>query len=195
MNDPDEILIELPSFQYGAGTLDETWFDLTVSDNNLFPIVPFLWGPYWPRLQVFPISTVSALNGGPGVGLTARQQIEDSARFPVGSYLVGLSAVSPQPAGFRFTMFDAGRNDWVLSPQWIQSQTVTPRGKPYFLVRPYPLVDAGAGWAKINIRMVNLSTVSNDCQILMYFCVPAGVDRRMIDPGSSRTALTGRWNW
>jgi hypothetical protein len=195
MNHPDEILLELPNFQRGAGTLDDTWDDLTIGDNDLFTISPFLWGPYWPRLHIFPISTVSALNGGPGVGLTARQQIEDSVRMPVGSFLVGMQAVSPQAAGFRFTMFDAGRNDWVLSPQWIQSQTVQFRTKPYFLVRPYPIVDAGMGWGKLNFRMVNLATVNNDCQLALYFAVPAGVERRLLDPGSSRTTKTGIWNW
>jgi hypothetical protein len=195
MNHPDEILLELPPFQYGPGTLDETWEAHTISDNNLFPITSFLWGPYWPRIHIFPISSVSQANGGPGVGLTARQQIEDSVRVPVGAFLLGLSAVSPQPAGFRFTLFDAGRNDWVLTPQWIESHSVNPRGKPYFIVRPYPIVDAGAGWGKINIRLVNLATVPNDCQLGMYFALPAGVERRMLDPGKSWTTRTGVHNW
>ena len=192
---PDEILLELPAFQYDRGTLDHTWDGHTISDNNLFQVVPFLWGAWWWRKHIFPISFVSQLNGGPGVGLTARQQIEDSVRMPVGSYLVGLSAVSPQPAGFRFTLFDAGRNDWVLSSQWIQSQTVTPRGKPYYLLRPYPIVDAGAWWGKINVRMVNLATVSNDCQLALDFVVPAGIDRTMKDRGRTFTTRTGQGNW
>jgi hypothetical protein len=192
---PDEILLELPNFQYGPGTLDEKWNAHTVSDNNLFPVVPFLWGPYWPRMEVFPITRLVQANGGPGAGLNPRQQFEDSVRMPVSSFLLGLSAVSPQAAGFRFTLFDAGRNDWVLSPQWVQSQTITPRGKPYFLIRPYAIVDAGMGWGKINLRMVNLATVSNDCQLLMYFAVPAGVRRHMLDPGKSFTTDTAQGNW
>ena len=192
---PDEILLELPNFQYGRGTLDPNWDGYTLSDNNLFPITPFLWGPYWPRIQIFPLSYVSAANGGPAAGLNPRQQIEDSVRMPVGSFLLGLSAVSPQPEGFRFTMFDAGRNDWVLSPQWIQSQTITPRGRPYFLMRPYPVVDAGAWWGKINMRMVNLSPNPNDCQLALWFAVPAGLDRNLLDRGDTRTTTTGKRNW
>jgi hypothetical protein len=192
---PDEILLELPNFQYGRGTLDPNWNGYTVSDNTLFPLVPFIWGAWWPRVHTFPISTVSALNGGPGVGMTARQQIEDSVRMPIGSYLVGLSAVSPQAAGFRFTLFDAGRNDWVLSPQWIESHTITFKGSPYYLIRPYPLVDAGAMWGKINMRMVNLATVSNDCQLALWFAVPPGLTREQLDKGRTFTTKTGKGNW
>lgn len=195
MLDPQEIILELPNFQYGRGTLDENWFPLTISDNNLFPIVPFIYGPYLPRAEIFPRLSVSVANGGVATGLTARQQIEDAIRLPARSFLVGFSTVSPQAAGFQFSIFDVGRNDFAFTQKWQSSLCIPQKSKPYFLVLPYPIVDAGAGWGKLNIRMVNSATVSNDCQLAIWFCVPAGSVRQIQDLGNSRTVPTGKGLW
>jgi hypothetical protein len=198
---PSDLLLELPAFQYGPQTLDETTDPWTISDNLLFPIIPFFYGPYWPRIEVFPRLAVSVANGGVGTGLLARQQIEDSVRVPSRSFLVGFSAVSPQAAGFVFTLFDVGRNDWCFTQKWqnnrcsAEDDTDSDRSIPAYLIRPYPVVDAGGGWGKINLRMTNSATVSNDCALALYFCVPAGKVRTIGDPGNSRTGRTGRGNW
>jgi hypothetical protein len=195
MLDPQEIILELHNFQTGLGTLDDTWTGHTLTDNNLWPLVPFWWGPYWPRIETFPSSAVLAANGGLSVGMNAMQQIEDSVRMPQDSFLVALSSVSPRPEGFRYTIFDVGRNDWVETQKWRDSRPISTRAKPWVMIRPYPLVDAGAGWGKLVVRMVNASPLPNDCQLALHFCVAAGQYRKMLDPGKSWTTRTGVHNW
>ncbi len=138
LDSPLDLLLELPAFQYGGLPLDEV---SPVLANLTDQVKSILFGGFSPYLVTVPRAALAPL--------AAFAQIEDAVTVPAGSWLVGFTGASPQAAGYRFSIFDVGRNEYVLTPQWMQNlsgamdDTDTDRPMPNFLVRPYAIVNAG----------------------------------------------------
>jgi len=167
----DAPFLELPSFQYGAWGMPGTF-----RRNNyslLEPARSFLWQNYAPVNWVIPRSAVLKQNTPAGV--SALGQIEDRFQLPPKSWLLAWAGYSSNAAGFRFSIYDEGAQDYAISERWQNGSdtavdTSSDSGSPHMLPEPYLVVSPGALQAKV----VNLANAINDFQMVVYFAVPKG---------------------
>jgi len=165
--------LEIPSHQYGPLLTNPTRNNFSL----LEPLRPFWEGPYAWQGVVVPRCGV-LLNSGGATGLAPLQQAEDRVQLPAGSWLVGFAAYSAQAAGFRFSIFDVGANDYCLNQAYESNQagaqvnSDTDPAIPHILPVPYCLVAAFGQTAAMQIEVVNSANAYNDCQLLLHFAVP-----------------------
>jgi len=167
--------LELPVYQYGS-----LGFNLSGRRNNyslLEPLRPFLFGPYFWRGLVCPRASVSLANNPDG--LAPFQEVEDRFPLPKGSCIVGFSAFSQQPEGFRFQIYDRGAKEMAMAEAWQKDQTdahdpsTVSDGIGHILPHPYWVVSASAnGWGVLQVNLVNSSNLPNDCQLLIHVACP-----------------------
>jgi hypothetical protein len=170
-SDPVEAapFLELPAFQYGS------WGLPAFRRNNYSLLEPariFLWQNCGLLGYVIPRSAIA--NAQVPAGILKYQQIEDRVQLPPGSFLMGLSGYSSAAAGFRFSIYDEGTKDFVLSDKWENSTDVdvsnVDDGKPHMLEDPYCVVSPGI----LQIKVCNLAATTNDFSLLLWFAVPKG---------------------
>jgi len=148
--------LDSPAYEYGPRV------------SLLDPLRPFQWAGYSSRLIPLP--------GTRNLPLAAYARNEDRVQLPAGSWLLGLSGSSAQTAGFRFHIFDVGANDYVISEGEESNRTGAQDNVDadtvigHILAEPYPLVAPYI----LQVRIVNSSAFSNDCQLLLHFAVPRG---------------------
>lgn len=173
----DAPLLELPAFQYGSwGLPGMPGMPGSFRRNNasmLEPARAFLWQNYSPQNYILP-KTVTLLAQSPS-GILPLQQVEDRIQVPAGSYILGYSAAvitrSGVVNGFRWSIFDEGAQDFVLTDKW---QPYTDGvddgdgGTPHMLAEPYLVVSPG----RLQIRVVNMDNVTSDFQLCTYLAVP-----------------------
>ena len=164
----DAPFLELPSMQYGSWGMPGSF-----RRNNYSLLEPariFLWQNYAPLIYIIPKSAIIAPLGG----VAKFDQIEDRVQLRPGSFLLALSGMTTLPAGFRFSLFDEGSADYVLSDKWENWTDVdfsTPgHSQPHMLPEPYCVVSPG----RLQVRVVNLANDTNDFQLALHFAVPKG---------------------
>jgi hypothetical protein len=145
--------LSLPAYLYGSYSVLE-------------PLRRWLWTGYiW---QAIVVPRASALP------VAASGQVEDQVQLPAGSWLIGFAGYSPQDAGFRFNIYDAGAQDYALSDRWdnglsgASDQDMTDGQILHVLPEPYCLVGNG----RLQVRVANLATVAAALQLLLHFAVP-----------------------
>jgi hypothetical protein len=144
--------LAVPAYLYGAASLLEPlrWWQWT----------GYVWrGVPVPRAE---LATVAA-----------RGQVEDQVLVPVGSWLVAFSGSCAAAAGFRFQLFDVGRDRFAITDRWVNNRagatdTTDPDAVMHVLPEPYCIVEPG----KLQVSVSNLATVANDLQLLLHFAVP-----------------------
>lgn len=146
--------LDSPAYEYGPLV------------SLLDPVRPFQWAHYTWRAMPFPRSGLCPLAG--------YGRDESRVQLPAGSWLLGLSAGSQRAEGFRFHLSDVGANDYVIaegeesSKTGAQDHTDPDTVIGHILAEPYPLVAPYI----LQVKLVNSSPLSNDCQLLLRFAVP-----------------------
>ena len=168
--------LEIPAHQYGGLPCNPARNNYTL----LEALRPFYEGPF--SLQSIVVPRATALLSNSPTGVAALQQVEDRVQLPADSWLLGFSAYSAQAAGFRFSLFDVGANDYALNESFesnkagAQDNTDSDPAVPHILPEPYCLISsAGPGSPGIlQVELVNSAAVNNDCQLVLHFAVLSG---------------------
>lgn len=167
--------LEVPAHQYLGLPCDPPRNNFTL----LEPLRPFWEGPYSWQGIVVPRAAVLLANS---TGILPLGQVEDRVQLPAGSWLVGFAAYSAQAAGFRFSIFDVGANDYAVHETFesnragAQDNTDTDPAIPHILPVPYCIVSsAGPGSPGIlQVELVNSANALNDAQLVLHCAVLSG---------------------
>src|ERR1041384_5377532 len=145
--------LDSPAYEYGPRV------------SLLDPLRDFQWADYVWRGVALPRKS--------NLPLAAMSQDQDRVQVPPGSWLVGISGGSERTAGFRFQIFDVGAQDHVVAEGFESNKTGAQDNTDadtvigMILAEPYCVVSPGI----LQVRIVNSSTSTNDCQLLLRFAI------------------------